>query len=191
MPFVCGFMCGKKSRKKSPPKNKARMDFRRADPKYTNFTPKNCFDAIDLFNRHRALGLSSALFPECFVHCARELPAEELDKFHRFIINPNGDITKGGGQQTPVDKELEEERAQLEQEAINRDMENLTIDDTQREVPSLECLQEAGPTDGGKSSARTPCLQMSQEDEKVAEADCSSSMELESKEDQYIKISVD
>jgi hypothetical protein len=143
------------------------MDFRRADPKYTNFTPKNCFDAIDLFNRHRALGLSSALFPECFVHCARELPAEELDKFHRFIINPNGDITKGGGQQTPVDKELEEERAQLEQEAINRDMENLTID------------EEQGPTE------------MSQEDEKVAEADCSSSMELESKEDQYIKISVD
>ena len=143
------------------------MDFRRADPKYTNFTPKNCFDAIDLFNRHRALGLSSALFPECFVHCARELPAEELDKFHRFIINPNGDITKGGGQETPVDKELEEERAQLEQEAINRDMENLTID------------EEQGPTE------------MSQEDEKVAEADCSSSMELESKEDQYIKISVD
>jgi hypothetical protein len=162
MPFVCGFMCGKKSRKKSPPKNKARMDFRRADPKYTNFTPKNCFDAIDLFNRHRALGLSSALFPECFVHCARELPAEELDKFHRFIINPNGDITKGGGQETPVDKELEEERAQLEQEAINRDMENLTI-------------IEEGPTE------------MSQEDEKTPEADCSSSMEVSASE-QYIKI---
>jgi hypothetical protein len=137
------------------------MDFRRADPKYTNFTPKNCFDAIDLFNRHRALGLSSALFPECFVHCARELPAEELDKFHRFIINPNGDITKGGGQQTPVDKELEEERAQLEQEAINRDMENLTID------------EEEGPTE------------MSQDDEKVAEADSGAS---ECMEEEYIKI---
>lgn len=145
MPFVCGFVCVNKSRKKTLSKNKATMDFRRADPKYVNFTPKNCFDAIDLFNRHRNLGLSSALFPECFVHCARALPAEELDKFHRFIINPNGDIETGGEKPSAVDKEIEEERAELEQEAINRDMENLTID-------------EEGPTE------------MSQEDEKVADS---------------------
>ena len=182
MPFVCGFVCGKKSRKKSPLKNKARMDFRRADPKYVNFTPKTCFDAIDLFNRHRVLGLSARLFPECFVHCARALPAEELDKFHRFIINPTGDIAKGGEQRTLVDKQLEEERAQLEQEAINRDMENLTID------------EEASPTEMSQEDEKTPeqsPTEMSQEDEKTPEAECSSSMELESKEDQYIKISVD
>ena len=103
------------------------MDFRRADPKYVNFVPKTAVDAIDLFNRHRNLGLTADLYPECFVHCARELPDEELDKFHRFIVNPTGDIEKGGETVTELDRQLEEERKQLEQEAINRDMKQLTI----------------------------------------------------------------
>ena len=103
------------------------MDFRRADPKYVNFVPKTAVDAIDLFNRHRNLGLTADLYPECFVHCARELPDEELDKFHRFIVNPTGDIEKGGETLTELDRQLEEERKQLEQEAINRDMKQLTI----------------------------------------------------------------
>ena len=45
------------------------MDFRRADPTYVNFVPRTCVDAIDLFQRHRALGLMSNMYPECFVHC--------------------------------------------------------------------------------------------------------------------------
>ena len=89
------------------------MDFRRADPNFVNFVPRTCFDAIDLFNRHRKLGLTADLYPECFVHCAKSLPGEEIDKFHRFIINPNEDITKGGEKPTLLDKELDEERQQL------------------------------------------------------------------------------
>ena len=97
------------------------MDFRRADPQYVNFVPKTVEDAIDLFNRHRNLGLTADLYPECFIHCARALPDLELDKFHRFIIQPQGDISSGENALAQVDKELEAERLALLEEAEVRD----------------------------------------------------------------------
>ena len=109
--------------------------FRRADPTFTNFVPKTCEEAIDLFTRHRKLGLTADMYPECFVHCARELPDAEIDKFHRFIITPNEDIEKGGEQPTLIDKQLEEERQQLLKEAEARDKEDFTI----TEEPSCIC----------------------------------------------------
>ena len=112
MPFVCAFVCGPKPQKKKAPNNKT-MDFRRADPNYVNFVPRTCVDAIDLFNRHRNLGMAASIFPECFVHCARALPDEELDKFHRFIVAPGGDIETGGEKPTPIDLEIEKERKRL------------------------------------------------------------------------------
>ena len=96
-------------------------DFRRADPTYPNFVPKTCTDAIDLFNRHRALGLRANLYPECFVHCAKQLPDEELDMFHRFIVCPTRDIQKGGEKPTLTDLELEKERLMLLKESEERD----------------------------------------------------------------------
>jgi len=127
------------------------MDFRRADPQYVNFVPKTVEDAIDLFNRHRNLGLTADLYPECFVHCARALPPEELDKFHRFIVQPGGDISKGGEKPTLVDVELEKERQLLLKEAEIRDgLQNLTI-------------QEECPTDDEKCPTEIP---MSEDDEK-------------------------
>ena len=122
MPFICLFSCGAKPRKKVAPKRKTSMeDFRRADPTYTNFVPKTCTDAIDLFNRHRALGLRANLYPECFVHCAKQLPDEELDMFHRFIVCPTRDIQKGGEKPTLTDIELEKERLMLLKESEERD----------------------------------------------------------------------
>ena len=97
------------------------MDFRRADPRYVNFIPTTCVDAIDLFDRHRKLGLTPDLYPECFVHCARALKGKELDYFHRYIVCPTGDIAKGGEGPTEVDKQLEKERQQLLREAAARD----------------------------------------------------------------------
>ena len=109
--------------------------FRRADPTFVNFVPKTCEEAIDLFTRHRKLGLTADMYPECFVHCARELPDAEIDKFHRFIITPNEDIEKGGEKPTLIDKQLEEERQQLLKEAEARDKEDFTI----TEEPSCIC----------------------------------------------------
>ena len=128
MPFICGFVCGSKPRKKEPASNQ-RMDFRRADPTYVNFVPRTCMDAIDLFNRHRSLGLTADLYPECFVHCAKCLPDDELDKFHRFIVQPSGDIAKGGEKPTTIDVQLEKERLQLLAEATARDLQALTIEE--------------------------------------------------------------
>ena len=110
------------------------MDFRKADPRYVNFVPKTCAEAIDLFNRHRALGLQSNLYPECFVHCARALPDKELDNFHRFIVCPTGDIEKGGEAPTALDAELEKERLQLLKEAEAREKARDTI--LEEEEPS-------------------------------------------------------
>ena len=112
--------------------------FRRADPNFTNFVPKTCEEAIDLFTRHRKLGLTADLYPECFVHCARKLPDDELDKFHRFIITPNEDFDKGGEKPTLVDKQLEEERLQLLKEAESRDKASETI----TEEPSCICEED-------------------------------------------------
>ena len=133
------------------------MDFRRADPKYVNFVPKTCVDAIDLFNRHRNLGLTADMFPECFVHCSRSLPHEELDKFHRFIICPSGDVDKGGEKPTVVDQQLEDERRQLERECTLREF------NSQREVPSLERLQALRIVEEEEQPDEQP---MSQDDEK-------------------------
>jgi len=138
MPFVCAFVCGKKHKKKKHKqiKRKKMMDFRRADPNFVNFVPRTCYEAVDLFNRHRKLGLTADLYPECFVHCAKSLPDEELDKFHRFIINPNEDITKGGEKPTLVDAQLEEERQQLVKEAQARDkLALLTIEEDAPDSP--------------------------------------------------------
>ena len=128
------------------------MDFRRADPTYVNFVPLTCADAIDLFNRHRNLGLTADLYPECFVHCAKSLPDDELDKFHRFIVQPTGDIAKGGEKPTTIDVQLEKERLQLLAEAAGRDLAALTIE----EEKSDESMGAMSQQDDEKVPDSTP-----------------------------------
>ena len=106
------------------------MDFRKADP-------KTCGEAIDLFTRHKKLGLAVNLYPECFVHCARKLPDEELDNFHRYIVAPRGDVTKGGEKPTLIDEALEKERLALLKEAELRDMPAV-----EEEQPAEEFVEE-------------------------------------------------
>ena len=130
------------------------MDFRRADPQYVNFVPKTVEDAIDLFNRHRNLGLTADLYPECFVHCARALPDAELDKFHRFIVQPTGDLTKGGEKPSLVDAELEKERQLLLKEAELRDgLATMTIEEEKTE-PMEE--DEKSPTEPMEVDEKSP-----------------------------------
>ena len=119
----------------------SKVDFRRADPTFVNFVPKTAAEAVDLFNRHRSKGLATALYPECFIHCARKLPDGELDKFHRFIVNPAGDIEEGGEKPTQIDAELERERAQLLEESQIRDIKACTIAEESEEL-TPDCSQE-------------------------------------------------
>ena len=115
------------------------MDFRKADPTYVNFVPTTCAEAIDLFCRHKNLGLPTNLYPECFIHCARKLPGEELDNFHRYIVAPRGDVGHGGEKETIIDVELEKERVLLLKEAEERDMPKIVEEDPE---PSLALDQE-------------------------------------------------
>ena len=127
-------------------------DFRRADPRYVSFVPRTCADAIDLFVRHKNLGLSVSLYPECFVHCAKALKGVELDNFEKWIVQPTGDISTGGEQPTLVDKQLETERLKLLKEAEMRDLEQKTEELT---ITVIEEEDEKSP----------------EEDEKMSEAD--------------------
>ena len=125
------------------------MDFRRADPRYVNFVPRTCADAIDLFVRHKNLGLSVSLYPECFVHCAKALKGVELDNFEKWIVQPTGDISTGGEQPTLVDKQLEAERLKLLKEAEMRDLEKkteeltITVIEEDEKSPEDEKMSEA------------------------------------------------
>ncbi len=136
------------------------MDFRRADPTYVNFVPRTCMDAIDLFNRHRDLGMTADLYPECFVHCARQLPDPELDKFHRFIVTPSGDLPKGGEKPTAVDAELEQERRLLLKEAEVRDaLANVILEEhfeNPTEPMSLDVDDEKSPTEPMSEDEKSP-----------------------------------
>ena len=150
------------------------MDFRRADPNYVNFVPKTCVDAIDLFNRHRNLGLTADLYPECFVHCARALPNKELDMFHRFIVTPSGDIEEGGEKPSQVDAELEKERQLLLEESEVRDgLANLAIEE---ETMSISQEEEKSPTPAsldvgrGQQSCPSPTEPMEEEYIKIISA---------------------
>ena len=158
------------------------MDFRRADPNYVNFVPKTCVDAIDLFNRHRNLGLTADLYPECFVHCARALPGPELDMFHRFIVTPNGDIEKGGEKPTQVDVELEKERKLLLEESEARDgLAMLTIKEDYLAGDGVTHV----PQQSWERESPTEPMSVSQEDEKCPTEPMS---EDEEKSAEYIKI---
>ena len=97
-------------------------NFRKADPTFVNFVPHTCAEAIDLFVRHRNQGLPVHLFPECFVHCSRELPDTELDMFHRWIVCPQGDLQKGGEAPTLIDQQLEAERLTILRERQQRQL---------------------------------------------------------------------
>ena len=78
---------------------------------------------------------------------------EELDKFHRFIINPNGDIEKGGEAPSIIDQQLEAERHQLLLEATKRDSVALAIPEEDDDLSSQE-----------ENFRREPCsLESSQE----------------------------
>ena len=138
MPLFC--WCGQLSKKNRESITK-KMDFRKADPTYVNFEPKTCAEAIDLFCRHKKLGLQCDLYPECFVHCARSLPDDELDKFHCYIVAPGGDLSKGGEKPTLIDDALEKERLLLLREAEKRDMPALD-EDEKREPSEAVCDEE-------------------------------------------------
>ena len=95
------------------------MDFRKADPEYTCFSPKSAEEAINKFYRHKNLGVPPHLWPEVFVECAAKLSDAELHKFQDWLVNPQGEPT--GPMLQKLDAENEALRKQLLKEACARD----------------------------------------------------------------------
>ena len=69
-------------------------DVRKQDPTFTNFVPRTAAEAVDRYVRCRRNGLKPMLVPECLIACAVGLKGRELDKFEKWIINPNADLDK-------------------------------------------------------------------------------------------------
>ena len=68
------------------------QNLRKVDPTFVNFTPSTAEEAVDRFVRCRRNGLKPYLIPECLIACAASLPAEEVERFESWIINPYGDL---------------------------------------------------------------------------------------------------
>ena len=134
-----------------------KMDFRKAAPTYVNFEPTTAADAINKFYRHKNLGVPPHLWPEVFVKCAAKLPPAEMAKFESWLVNPEGAPT--GTLLGRVDRENEVVRMQLEAEADARDALQPVEEDEKHEDSVSSMLTNLDLKDGGKSSARTPCLQ--------------------------------
>ena len=94
-------------------------DYRKSDPEYTAFVPRTASEAIDLFTRYRKLGVPPSQWPETFCHVSRALPDPELDRFHEWLVCPQG--SRAGPTYVPC-PEIEKVRVQLAAEADARDV---------------------------------------------------------------------
>ena len=64
----------------------------KADPRFTNFVPRNAAEAVDRYVRCRKNGLKPMLIPECLIECAKGLDDRQMNLFEDWIINPNGSL---------------------------------------------------------------------------------------------------
>ena len=70
------------------------LSVRKTDPRFVDFVPNTAEEAVDRFVRCRRNGLKAYLVPECLINCAQGLSEAELNKFEKYIINPNADLSK-------------------------------------------------------------------------------------------------
>ena len=118
-------------------------DYRKSDPEYTAFVPTTASEAIDLFTRYRKLGVPPTQWPETFCHVARALPDPELDRFHEWLVCPQGSQAMTGPTYVPC-PEIEKVRVQLAAEADARDDEK-SLPEPKPVGKGLEKPLEVGP----------------------------------------------
>ena len=66
------------------------LNYRLADPCFTNFEPSSAAEAIIKFRRLQTAGLASWRYPEAFVDCCAKLSGEEISKFEEWVVCPQG-----------------------------------------------------------------------------------------------------
>jgi len=122
--------------------------YRRANPNFTNWVPKNAFEAVDRFTRCQRNGLKALMIPECLIECSKGLPEPELEKFEEWILNPNG---------LDYSESVPDDSIQKENEALYL----TTLCEHGSHVP---CLPPLPPVDGGVDDVDV-------DDEKIPDTD--------------------
>ena len=69
------------------------MNLWKADPRFTNYVPKTAVEAVERYVRCRNNGVSPMMIPECLIQCAAGLSEPELDRFEKWVINPQADLS--------------------------------------------------------------------------------------------------
>ena len=130
------------------------LSVRKQDPTFINFVPKTAEEAVDRYMRCKRRGLKPYLIPECLISCAQGLAPEELEKFEKWVIDPQGNTTD-------VDL-VEAKQLQIENDAVFEQcaqrVEQLISEGKKDEVPPLPA-----PSDAERA--------LSQDDEKVPSSD--------------------
>ena len=128
------------------------LSVRKQDPTFIEFVPRTAEEAVDRYVRCKNRGLKAYLIPECLIQCASGLNPTELEKFERFIINPDGYAENAAALVETT--QIQTENARIFEEAAKRVEDKMQID----EIPPLPVpsMQE---------------LSLNQEDEKMPFAD--------------------
>ena len=124
------------------------LSVRKQDPTFIEFVPRTAEEAVDRYVRCKNRGLKAYLIPECLIQCASGLNPTELEKFERFIINPDGYAETAAALVETT--QIQTENARIFEEAAKRVEDKMQID----EIPPLPVpsMQE---------------LSLNQEDEKM------------------------
>jgi len=108
---------------------------RKQDPLFVNFVAQTAEEAVDRYIRFTRRGLKNYLIPECLISCSRGLSEEELEKFERWIISPQDDLSNVKLVET---KKLNEANNKVFEETLQRVMEKMGIEDEKMSVDSQE-----------------------------------------------------
>ena len=112
---------------------------RKQDPLFVNFVPQTAEEAVDRYIRFTRRGLKSYLIPECLISCSQGLSEEELEKFERWIISPQDDLSKLKLIET---KALTEANNMVFQENMQRVMEKMSVDSQEDEKMSVDSQED-------------------------------------------------
>ena len=115
------------------------LSVRKQDPTFIEFVPRTAEEAVDRYVRCKNRGLKAYLIPECLIQCASGLNPTELEKFERFIINPDGYAENTAALVETT--QLQADNARIFEEAAKRIEDKMQIDEIPPlPVPSLQEL---------------------------------------------------
>ena len=117
---------------------------RKQDPLFVNFVAQTAEEAVDRYIRFTRRGLKNYLIPEYLISCSRGLSEEELEKFERWIISPQDDLSNVKLVET---KKLNEANNKVFEETLQRVMEKMGIEDEKMSVDSQEDEKMCVPID--------------------------------------------